>query len=439
MTLGILAVISVGVADAYFLGQYGPDELAAVGFIYPVTIAVLSLSIGLSAGLNTVVSQAIGKGDREFAARAAAHGLGFALLLGIVVGGLLILGGEFIFSLMGAKGATKQAVMDYIFYWAVSFPGLVLMMAANAVVRANGSSVVPAGVMVAVAIFNVVVNPLLIFGYGPIPEMGAAGAGLATALARVLGTIGVLAYVLTQRFLNTACLTLQDMDKTLRRIARVGGPAALSNSINPAGMAIVTGFVASFGDAAVAGFGAAGRIEAVIMVPMLALSSGIGPVVGQNWGAEKRDRAELATHLSFMACLAYGVVAGATLLLFAQPIAGLIAQGDEAIRHAALYLQFVGLTLFGYGVLVVANAANNARDRAVFSLATSVTRIAAVYIPATIIGQWLFGYFGIVLAAVLANLMGAYLAIIACRATRLISKPMPAPVEIPAQYLAVRN
>ncbi|MEM6901778.1 MAG: MATE family efflux transporter [Pseudomonadota bacterium] len=435
MTVGIMAVISVGVADAYFLGLYGPTELAAVGFIYPITIAVLSLSIGLSAGLNTVVSQAIGRGDQEFAMRAAAHGLGFAILLGIIVAILLIIAGDAIFSLMGAQGDTKRAVLDYTFYWALSFPALVLMMAANSIVRAKGSSVVPAGLMVAVAIFNIVINPMFIFGTGSIPEMGAGGAGLATALARIVGSVAAIIYVLSLGFLKPACLTLDSLEKTIGRIAKVGGPAALSNSINPAGMAIITGFVASFGDAAVAGFGAATRIEAVIMVPMLALSSGIGPVIGQSWGAEKRDRAEQATQLAFMACIAYGLIAGAILLVFAEPIAGLIAKGDEPIRHAALYLQIVGFGLFGYGVLVVGNAANNARDKAVFSLGTSVSRIALVYIPAALLGQLLLGYFGIVIAALVANLVGAYFAVIACRSTGLLRHQMPLPIEWPATLL----
>ena len=207
----------------------------------------------------------------------------------------------------------------------------------------------------------------------------------------------------------------------MRKILKVGVPASLSNAINPAGMALVTAAVATVGDAAVAGFGAAGRIQSILLVPLMALSSGIGPVVGQNWGAEKTGRARTATALSFGFCVAYGALIGVVLLIFATPIAGLLAAGEVDLQFAAQYLRIVGLSMFGYGMVVVANAAMNARDKALWSMTLSLGRIFVIYLPLAWVGVLTFGYWGIVIAALLANVLGGVGALYATRKTDLLA------------------
>ena len=222
----------------------------------------------------------------------------------------------------------------------------------------------------------------------------------------------------------------------------MGGPAAFSNAINPAGMAAVTAAVATLGDAAVAGFGAATRVQSVALVPLLALSSGIGPVVGQNWGAERADRARRAVRVTFGFCAAYGLAVALILFFLGGAIAGLIAPtaegggsaADAAAEYGARYLRVVGWSLFGYGVLVTANAAMNARSRAGHSMTLSLLRILAVYLPLAWAGVLSLGYTGVLAAAVTANLAAAWGALVAVRHTGLLDSDF-APVARPAERL----
>ena len=437
MTIGIFAVLSVGISDAYFLGQYGQAELAAVGFVYPVTVAVTSLSIGLSAGVNTVVSQAVGDGRDQDARRTVGQGLMFALVLSLVVAGLLSLIYKPLFALIGATGAAADAVHAYVIYWILSFPFLVAMMIANSVVRAYGSSAVPALVMVAVAVINIAINPLLIFGYAGLPEMGAAGAGLATLSARVSGAIAALIYIVWAGYLGRAGFDFSAYFEDIRKITKVGFPAATSNAVNPAGMALITAIVATYGEAAVAGFGAATRVQSLILVPLLALSSGIGPVIGQNWGAGCRDRVHRAVMESFGFCVAYGAAMGLFLILSADWIAQTMSDSAQSQEFAAFYLKVVGISLFGYGVVVVANAANNARGKAEYALGTSIVRVGLIYIPLATVGSWALGYEGIVAAAAATNVMAAYLAVVVCFSTGLLCHG-PMLFQAPSRLLAAK-
>ncbi len=421
MTLGILGVLSVGLADAFFLARHSDAALAAIGFVYPVIVALVSLAIGMAAGTNTVVSQAIGKGERGAARyRLTLHAMGLAAMLSATVSLLFWLGAPYLFAAMGAKGAVLEAVLGYVPYWCLSFPPMVTGMALNAVFRAAGRSEVAATVMSLQAILNVALNPVFIFGMGPLPDLGAEGAGMATFLARSVAFVGLLGFALWRGAIRLDCAPFQDMAKSFRRIARVGVPASVSNAINPAGLAVVTAAVAVIGDAAVAGFGAAARVQSLLFVPMLALSSGIGPVVGQAWGAGNRARARDALGLSFVLCLAYGLILGVGMIFLADPIARVMTDDDGATSYTADYLRVVAWGFFGYGMLVTANAAMNARDRALWSMALSALRIGMVFIPLAWAGVWVLGYDGILAATIIANLAGAWGALVAARAVGLL-------------------
>ena len=435
MVAGIFAVLSVGVADAYFLGQLGSAPLAAVGFIYPVTAAITSLSIGLSAGANAALSQAIGRKDDETAVeRLALHATAMGLASSILVAIVFWLLGDHLFQLLGAGEAAMGEIREYMPWWAVSFPFLVTMMLINAIFRAHGHGGLSAAIMVLAAIFSGGLDPVLIYGWWIFPEMGTGGAALATAIGRIVAVVVSVWIALARGYIRFDCQPAKDVLHSAREITKVGGPAAFSNAINPAGMAAVTAAVATLGETAVAGFGAATRVQSLALVPLLALSSGIGPVVGQNWGAEKQDRARRALWLCFGISVVYGLAAAGVLTALAQPIAGLLTDGGEPQDYTAQYLRIVSWSFAGYGILVTANAAVNARSKAVWSMSLSLARIGLVYLPFAWLGALTLGYSGILFAAVAANLAAIWGALVIAKSTGLLERDLPL-VAAPADRL----
>lgn len=418
MSFGIFSVIAVGLADAYFLGQVSGAALAAVGFIYPVITAITSLSIGLSAGANSALSQKIGAGSTEDdTRRLGLHAVGLGVVLSLVLAVVIVISFPLLFAGLGASGQVAEEIAAYMPLWAMSFPFLVTMMVTNSVFRAHGDGSTSAAIMIVAAFFGIALNPLFIFGWGPIPEMSTAGAALSTLIGRIIAMCVALWIAWRRGLLGVCGSMFSGVGKSCRKVLNVGIPASVSNAINPAGMALVTAAVATVGDDAVAGFGAAGRIQSILLVPLMALSAGIGPVVGQNWGAQETNRVQSATAWAFGFSCVYGAAIGIGLLLFATPIAGLFASGASDQEYAAQYLRIVGLTMFGYGIVVIANAAMNARDKAIWSMSLSLGRVFVVYLPLAWVGVVLFGYWGIVVAAAAANVVGALAALFASKRT----------------------
>ncbi len=437
MSLGILGVLAVGVADSFFLARVGPDELAAIGFAYPVIVAFSAFSLGMSAGANTALSQAIGRGEDDRAvARLALHALAFGLAIGLTLGLGIWAMSPLLFPVLGAEGAVLDAILVYVPWWAMSFPFLIGTMILNSAFRAEGDGFTPSAIMVLTAVLNVGLTWLLVFGYGPVPAYGMAGAGMGTLLARACGAVLVLGLAIRRRRLAAGPRPAAHLLTSIREITSVGLPAAASRAVNPMGMTIVTAAVATLGAPAVAGFGAATRIEAVALVPFFALSSGLAPVIGQAWGAGKQDRARHAARLAGLFALGYGLGVGLALAVFAGPLADFMtADGDASADYTARYLRIVGLSLAGYGIIVATNSALTARSQAVWALGLSMGRVALIYVPLAWIGVSVFGYTGILAAAVIANILGAWGAVIAAYLNRLLPSRARS-LTVPARQIA---
>ena len=408
MVLGIVGVLSISLADAYFLGRLGTDELAAISYTFPVVLTLQSLGIGLSAGASSVASRAIGGGETDEAKRLATDAIVLAVLLiaALTAAGLLVV--RPLFAALGAEGAVLDAVVRYMRVWFFGLPFLVVPMVANGLIRANGDSVAPSAIMVFGALINVALDPLFIFGAGPVPALGVEGAAWASLIARAVTFVAAMAVlVFRERLLTAAIPTADALLASWRRVLAVGAPAAVSTSVNPLAITAVTAFLASFGDETVAAFGVATRIESLASVPMLALSSAIGPVAGQNWGRGEVGRTVTAMRLSFRFSCGWSVVIAGAFWLAAPPVAGLFTDDAGVAGQVATYLRITGLSLAGYGIVVTASAAFNATGRAFQGLGMTSLRSAGLYAPlaglGVVMGDPVLAFAGIAAANVLSG------------------------------------
>ncbi|QKG72071.1 MATE family efflux transporter [Erythrobacter mangrovi] len=411
MMIGVAASSSVGLIDAYFIGRLGPSELAAVSFIFPITIAILSLGVGVMVGINSVIARALGEGDRDRAERRANFGAIFALAIGLVFGVSLHLLLEPLFRLMQAPASLLPLIRDYMEPFALGMPLLLLQMAMTGILRGQGEARYTSYISLTYAIANWILDPLLITGVGAYEGFGVAGAAYATLAGWALGI--AVALVLVRRTLLQIHPTLVlkcRMRESAAAIMRVAGPAAFSNAINPIGLSVLTALLASQGEAAVAGFGAAGRLQSFAVVPLLALSGSIGSIVGQNWGANQPDRARLAMLEAALFCIVYGLAVAVLLFAFGDWFADFFTDDSAVIEQFSSYLAISVWGYAGFGVLIVANGALNAVDQARYALLQSFARVFLVMLPMGWLLRPFWGAQAIYAAELAANLIGGGLA-----------------------------
>ncbi len=405
MVWGILSIIAFNLADTYFVGQLGTAELAAMSFTFPVTFFFVSIAIGLSAGASSVVARMIGEGDRQRVRRHATDSLLLALVTVLIFGTLGYLSIDPLFTAMGATPESLPLIRDYMEIWYLGMIFIVIPMVGNGVLRATGDSKFPSYVMMTAAGINLVLDPILIFGWFGAPRLEIEGAALATVIANA-GTLIAGLYVLhgRERLLTARIGSVQMLARSWRRVMHVGLPAALTNTVTPAASAVITALVARHGDAAVAGFGVAARTEALALIVMFAMSAVVGPIAGQNWGGGYHDRVRELLRLVFKFSMFYGLGVALLLALFAPAVAAAFNDDPAVQEVAVLYLWIVPVSLAFYGFQFNVAAIFNGIGMPFYGLALSVLRMLVLYVPLAWILDPVFGLPGLFAAAFLANL-----------------------------------
>ena len=412
MIIGVAAIMSIGLVDAYFIGQLGRTELAAISFIFPISVALTSMGVGVMVGINSVVARALGEGDWDKAARRANFGMVFAVTVGVVLGLTLFALLDPLFALMNADAATLPFIRTYMQPFALGFPLLMTIMGINGTLRGQGEARKTSYISVCYAAANWVLDPILITGAFGIEGLGIVGAAYATLIGWAIAIVlGLYLIRKTDLPLNPALIREGRIGAPLAAIARVAAPAAFSNSINPIGLSVLTALVAIEGQAAVAGFGAAGRLQSFATVPLLALSGSIGAIVGQNWGASQFERARRAVRYAFGFCMVYGLAIALVLFGFGERFAGLFSDDPAVVAQFDAYLEIAVWGYAGFGLLITANGVLNAVDKASLALLQSFARVFLVMMPFAWLLRGAWGADAIYAAELVANLAGGALGV----------------------------
>ncbi|MFH1530191.1 MAG: MATE family efflux transporter [Pseudomonadota bacterium] len=408
MLVGILGMIAFGLVDTWFVGQLGPNELAAMGYVLPVAMVVMGLSFGLGTGAATVVARAMGQGDRYRVQRLTTDSLTLALVIvaALIITGLLTM--EPVFRLLGAGPEVRPLVIEYMQIW---YPGMIFVvvpMVGNNAIRALGDTKTPAIIMTTAVLVNLVLDPLLIFGLGPFPRLGIAGAAIATLFARAT-TLAVAIWALhwKHRMLTFRRPSWREGAASWKAILYVGLPNAATNLVLPVGAGIITRLVSGYGDEAVAAYGVAARIDMFALTPIMALGAVLGPFVGQNWGAGQPTRLREGVSLSLRFANLWGAGAMITLSLLARPLAGLFNDDPAVVEPLALYLQLVPLSYGLRGMVNMAKTAMNALNRPLPGSAVTLMQMFLFLVPLSWAGSTWFGLAGLFAAPAVASILGA--------------------------------
>lgn len=411
MVFAVAAIMSIGLVDSYFIGQLGSQQLAAISFIFPISMALSSLGVGVSVGINSVIARSLGEGDTQRAGRRANFGLIFAVAMGIVLSLLLLALIDPLFRLMRAPPELMPYIRAYMVPFAAGFPLLMGIMGVNGILRGQGEAKRTSIISLTYASINWVLDPVLItgaFGFGGFGIAGAAYASIAGYAVAL--TFGLYLLRATPLPIDLKSLKGTDLGESLKSILSVAGPASFSNAINPIGLSILTALVAAEGQAAVAGFGAAGRLQSFAVVPLLALSSSIGAIVGQNWGAKKPERARRAMLWAGIFAIVYGLGLAVVLFTAGEWFADFFTEDPAVIAAFGSYLSIAAWGYAGYGVLIISNGALNGVGRAGTALVQSFARVFLVMLPFAWLMQPNWGAEAIFAAELAANLVGGAVA-----------------------------
>jgi putative MATE family efflux protein len=352
------------VVDIFFVSRLGADAVAAVGLTESLLTMVYALAMGLSIGAAALVARRIGEKDPEAAARAAVQAIALAVFLSAVLGVAGALLAPRLLVLMGASPSVVQTGATYTRVMLGGEAAIVLLFVVNAIFRGAGDAAIAMRVLWMANAINIVLDPLLIFGIGPFPELGVTGAAVATTVGRGVGA----AYALWRltRADGRAPVGRRHLRVNLPlmgQIARLSGSAALQSIIGMASWIGLVRIIATFGSDALAGYTVGIRVVIFALLPSFGMSNAAATLVGQALGAGKPERAERAVWKAGLYNLAFLGTVGLLFVAFAPAIVGAFTRDPEVAAHAVSCLRIVasGFPFYAYG-MVLTQSFNGAGD-----------------------------------------------------------------------------
>jgi len=417
--VAVIALISTGIVDTIYLGNLtdetrpnlGVLALAALGLAFPLTFLGNSANIGLGAGTMSAISRAIGQGDFDRAKRHAAAALLLAMTFMTTLIVILVLIMPFVLPLFGAA----QDVVDMAYtYLVISLPGLAVVsiaMICNNVLRAGGEAALPSSIMILGAVINIILDPFLIFGWGPFPRLEVQGAAMATLTGNIVAALfGLYVAGVKRKAFSFVGMTLGSIARAWAIIGSVGIPAVFTNIIVPISAAIAVAIIGNFLTTEdLAAFTVASRAELISVGLLYALSACIGAITGQNGGAGMTDRVRATFKFCYQICFFWGTGMAVILALFAPQIAGIFSNDAEVVAKTIPYFYIVPITIVGYGIVFVSAAGFNALGRPLYGLIYTIIRSLILYVGLIFIGVHLDGlrgaFFGVAAANIISGLI----------------------------------
>jgi putative MATE family efflux protein len=352
--LNLVAFVAVITFDGFFLGRIGTDALAGASLAFPWIMLILqATNSGMGAGVSSAVARALGAGKRERADELAFHAFLLALALAAIYSTVMLLATPFLFGWMGGR---DKMLMDALAYADVAFGGAVSITVLNLLgnaVRGTGNMSLPAGVLVGCVIAHIALSPLLIFGYGPIPALGPAGAGWGLVIPFGVGSLIMIAYLRSSR--SIVHLNFRGQVPQWAHfvdILKVGVPGLINISITNLSVVVLTGIAGQFGPETAIGYAVGARLEYIMQPIAFGFGTAIVAMVGTNWGAQQYDRARrIAWTGAATIALLCGTL-GSIVALEPGVWLGLFSGDAEVARLGAMYLRIVGpvYVFFGLGL-----------------------------------------------------------------------------------------
>ncbi|EKO3486144.1 MATE family efflux transporter [Vibrio fluvialis] len=405
MIFGMVAILMFNLVDTFFISLLGTDALAAISYTFPVTFGVNCITMGIGVGLSTSIGRLLGQGDTSNAARFSTHGLLLAVTLVAIACTVGFFTIEPLFLLLGAKAELIPLIEQYMQVWYLTIPLLVIPMAGNSAIRATGDTKTPAKMMMLAGAINGCLDPLLIFGYGPFPELGIQGAAIASAFSWLGALIGSL-YVLVKRDRLLAPPHFASLRHDWQQILKIGTPAALSTAMSPISGALLMMMLSSHGTAAVAAYGAAQRIESILILVLMSLTSALTPFMAQNFGAQNPTRSFSGLFLSLRFSLIFQLLVFIMMVPLSIPLAALFSQ-EQAVRDLLWhYLLVVPLSYGFQGVVMMLVSALNALHLPLKAFQWSFMRLFLFTLPSAWLGSTLYGIEGLFIGIALGNVLG---------------------------------
>jgi putative MATE family efflux protein len=391
MVLALLLQTGFNIVDAIYVGRISAEAIAAVSLAFPIMFFIFALGGGIGVGATSIIARFIGSGNIEKADNVAEHALLSGVVLGIIFSILGLIFGKGLLILMGADSLVGLS-LDYL---NVIFIGIVFTMIfiiGNNIFRGEGDTKTPMKFMIIATLVNIILDPIFIFVLG----LGVKGAAIATVISNFVGCVAVIiGFSMGKSSVKIKPKYFKFDLSIIKDIFKIGIPSSLSQISMSVSMFVLMRIVSVFGPYAIAAYGIGFRLDSIAILPALGLMMAVIPIVGQNVGAGKFERAEKTAYKTAMFAAMFTGLVGLVFLLFPSFFVSLFNNQPDVLKFGVLYLRIIPLSYIFAGIGISISGAFLGAGDPVPALVFTLLRVIIIAIPLALIFSYLFGIVGV--------------------------------------------
>ncbi len=373
---GTLFQTLYNIVDTFFAGKISANALAAIAKSFPLYFIIIATGVGIVSASNALISNSLGAKDDRTASLYVAQSLLYSVIVSIVVTMIGLSFSDDLLRFMGSDQETIKLATDYldvIFFATFIF---LIQISLNGALNAQGDTKSYRNVLIVSFFLNIGLNPLFIFGLGPIPAFGIAGLAIATVIAQLLGLF-YLAYKVycceLKQYLSPKCFLPKF--NLIKNLTNQSVPMMMNMFMIGLGIYNILFFVSKFGYLAAAGYGSALRIEQILLLPVIGLNTAVLTIAGQNFGAKFFDRVDESYTKAIIVGSSFMILAGVIVFLLADNIVSIFTDNQEAINFGADYLKVAAFIGPVYPVFFITNALFQAIKKPIYTVIITFSRL----------------------------------------------------------------
>ncbi len=354
--VGTLFQTLYNVVDTFFAGKISPEALSALSKSFPIYFIIIATSIGVTVAGTSLIGNSIGENDNKKTLNYFSHIIYYGILISIFITFLGLFFSEKVFFLMGSTEEVASLGLEYtnvIYSGSILF---ILVVSLNSLLHAEGDTKTYRNVLVLSFLLNIILNPILIFGFLFIPAFGVKGIGIATIISQLVSFLIILFKVLkNERIKKIPSEYLVPKFLFFKNIFFQSMPISVSICGYALAAAIIFTYVGQSGEYAVAGYGVGTRIEQVVLLPILGINTAIISIIAQNYGANNLVRIKETYFTAIKYAFIIMIIAGTLVFLSASVITSFFSNDPEVIEYGKRYLKISAFVLPAYPVFFLSN------------------------------------------------------------------------------------
>ena len=389
-SVGTLFQTLYTIVDTFYAGKISPEALSALSKSFPIYFLIIATSIGVTVAGTSLIGSSIGEKNEKNVLSYFGNVIIYSIIISVVVSILGFTFGEKIFLLMNSSREVTILGLEYINIIFLGTVLFILVVALNSFLHAEGDTKTYRNVLIFSFFLNIILNPILIFGFLFIPPLGITGIGIATLIAQFVSLLIILIKILNNQRIKQ--ITLDHFKAKfffLKNIFFQSMPITIAILGYSVAATIVFTYVGLFGEYAVAGYGSATRIEQVLLLPVLGINTAIISIIAQNIGAKHYDRVEQSYFTSIKYGLIIMLIAGVVIFISADIVPKFFSSNPDVIMHGSMYLKISAFILPAYPIFFLSNGFFMALKKSEKAMVNNIARNVIVPVLSFYIAKYL--------------------------------------------------